>query len=135
METTDLLEVSGMSATGVAIILIVYRVIKSLRGKKFVSSCCGKKAEVGFDVKEMGATPPRINSDNKIPTLDIENVRQSDERQGESRRSSVPECLVIRGRQSAVGSCKDESGVSHQQEADQRETRRGSDGSKETEGT
>lgn len=53
MDETDLLKMAGVSTSGVAIILIVYRVLKSLLGKKLVSNCCGKKMEVGVTVTPM----------------------------------------------------------------------------------
>lgn len=53
MEETDLLKMAGFSTSGVAIVLIVYRVLKSIQGKKLVSSCCGKKLEVGVAVAPM----------------------------------------------------------------------------------
>jgi hypothetical protein len=59
MEETDLFKLAGLSTSGVAIVLIVYRFLKSVKGKKFISSCCGKKMDVGFDVAEM--TPPHIS--------------------------------------------------------------------------
>jgi hypothetical protein len=49
----DELKLAGFSTTGVAIILIVYRVFKTLQGKRLVSSCCGHKGEVGFRVEPM----------------------------------------------------------------------------------
>ena len=53
MEETDLFKMAGVSTTGVAIVLIVYRVLKSIQGKKLVSNCCGKKLEVGVSVAPM----------------------------------------------------------------------------------
>lgn len=53
MEDTDLLKAAGFSTTGMAIVLVVYRILKSVKGKRFVSSCCGKKLEMGMDVEEM----------------------------------------------------------------------------------
>lgn len=50
MEEADLLKMAGLSTSGVAILLVVYRLVK---GKKFISSCCGRKVDVGFDVREM----------------------------------------------------------------------------------
>jgi hypothetical protein len=50
---TDLLTTAGLSTTGVALLLIIYRLLKSIQGKKLVSSCCGKKIEVGVDVQPM----------------------------------------------------------------------------------
>lgn len=56
MDDLTLLKSAGFSTTGVLIALLVYRVLKTMNGKKFVSSCCGKKTEIGFQVAEM--TPP-----------------------------------------------------------------------------
>ena len=53
METTDLLKMAGLSTTGVAVILIVYRIAKSIMGKRLVSSCCGKKIDIGVDIQNM----------------------------------------------------------------------------------
>ena len=53
MDETDLLKTAGLSTTGVAIILIVYRIVKLMKGKKLISSCCGKKIEMGIDVQTM----------------------------------------------------------------------------------
>ena len=64
MDDTDLLKMAGVSTSGLAIILIVYRVLKSVKGKRLVSSCCGKKIEVGIDVEEM--TPKAIVIDNPV---------------------------------------------------------------------
>lgn len=52
MEDSDVLKFSGASAGTVAIILLVYRILKSLLGKKLVSNCCGNKIEVGIDVQD-----------------------------------------------------------------------------------
>lgn len=49
---------AGLTTSGVAILLLLYRVFKSIQGKKLVSSCCGKKIEVGMDVVPMTPTPP-----------------------------------------------------------------------------
>lgn len=54
---------AGLTTTGVALLLIAYRVLKAIQGKKLVSDCCGKKMEVGFQVGEMTplpAPPPSI---------------------------------------------------------------------------
>ena len=53
MDDSDLLKVSGLSASTIAIVLIVYRVVKLILGKKLISSCCGKKLEVGVVVADM----------------------------------------------------------------------------------
>jgi hypothetical protein len=64
MEDTDLLKMAGVSTSGLAIILIVYRVLKSVKGKKLVSSCCGRRMEMGMNVEEM--TPKAVVVENPI---------------------------------------------------------------------
>ena len=49
----DELRVAGFSTTGIAILLILYRVFKTLQGKRLVSSCCGHTGAVGFQVENM----------------------------------------------------------------------------------
>ena len=49
----QLLATAGLTTSGVAILLIVYKVVKHLQGKKLISNCCGKKMEMGFDVGQM----------------------------------------------------------------------------------
>jgi hypothetical protein len=56
MDDTTLMN-AGLSTTGVAILLIVVRVLKSLQGKKLVSTCCGRRGEMGMDVVAMTPTP------------------------------------------------------------------------------
>jgi hypothetical protein len=58
MDDSDLLKLSGVSGGTVAIILLVYKILKSVIGKKLVSNCCGKKLEVGLDVQ---ATTPQAD--------------------------------------------------------------------------
>ncbi len=53
MDETDLFKMAGVSTSGVAILLLVYKVLKSMKGKRFVSSCCGRKLDVGIDVQQM----------------------------------------------------------------------------------
>lgn len=55
----SMLTSAGLSTSGVAILLILYRVLKTAKGKKLVSSCCGRKMEMGVDVQDMtpGAAP------------------------------------------------------------------------------
>lgn len=72
----SVLQTSGLSAGTIVVILIIYRLLKSIEGKRFVSRCCGKKAEVGFEIKNM-ETPPPANS----IAIDIKNPihKQNDE--------------------------------------------------------
>lgn len=64
MDDTDLLKLAGLSSSGVAIILVVYRVLKMMKGKKLVSSCCGRKLDFGVDVTAM---TPQIVVTNPMP--------------------------------------------------------------------
>jgi hypothetical protein len=57
MDDLDLAKMAGLSTTGVAILLIVYRVLKTVKGKTFVSKCCGRKVDFSVDVKDAEATP------------------------------------------------------------------------------
>ena len=63
----QLLATAGVTTSGVALVLIVYRVVKSLQGKKLISSCCGKKMEMGFDVGEMTPQHEVIVISNPMP--------------------------------------------------------------------
>jgi len=66
MDVEDLLKMAGLSTSGVAILLIVYRVLKSVKGKRLVSSCCGKKIDIGVDVQPM--TPKELVVENPMNT-------------------------------------------------------------------
>ena len=54
----SLLASAGIGTTTMAILFIAYRVLQSAKGRRFVSNCCGRKGEVGFDVRDMPPTPP-----------------------------------------------------------------------------
>lgn len=56
MDDLAMLKTAGFSTTGVVIALLVYKVLKMMNGKKFVSNCCSRKMEVGFQVAEMTPT-------------------------------------------------------------------------------
>lgn len=57
MDDLSLLKMAGFSTTGVAIVFLAYRIFKSIVGKKLISSCCGRKMEIGIDVAQMTPTP------------------------------------------------------------------------------
>ena len=50
MDETELLKMSGFSAGSIAIVLLVYRILKSVKGKRFISVCCQRKVDIGFDI-------------------------------------------------------------------------------------
>jgi hypothetical protein len=74
MEDTDLLKMAGLSTSGVAILLIAWRVLKSVQGKKIVSTCCGHKGEVGIDVMAMS---PILANPREVPALALREVKVS----------------------------------------------------------
>lgn len=57
----DLLKMSGVSAGSIAILLLVYRILKSMKGKRFISVCCQRKMDIGFDVGTVD-TPKEHNN-------------------------------------------------------------------------
>jgi hypothetical protein len=59
MEDAELLKMSGFSVTGIAIGLVIYKVIKGVLNKKLVSNCCGRRMEVGVAISEQEAHTPR----------------------------------------------------------------------------
>jgi len=74
MEEADLFKMSGASAGTIAIVLLVYKIGKSIVGKRLISNCCGRKVEVGLDVKE-ATTPVETKIEIKNP-LRVEDVQE-----------------------------------------------------------
>ena len=64
MDDMELFKMAGFSTTGVAIVLLLYRVLQSVKGKRIVSSCCGRKLDVGVNVETM--TPKEIVIENPM---------------------------------------------------------------------
>jgi hypothetical protein len=67
MDVETMLQMGGVSTTSMAIVLVVYRILKSLRGKKLVSSCCGNRVDVGFDVESMRHIETHAKPEEKKP--------------------------------------------------------------------
>lgn len=78
------LESSGLTASMIAILLIVYKLIKTMDGRRLRSSCCGYKADIGFQTESMTPTaPPTIVIHNPMPVpllRSANNVSKADER-------------------------------------------------------
>lgn len=55
---TSLLASAGVSTTTMAVLFLAYKAFMSMKGHRLVSDCCGKKGEVGFDVRDMPPSPP-----------------------------------------------------------------------------
>ncbi len=66
MNDLDMLKTAGLSTTGLAILLLAYRVLKTLNGKKLTSRCCDRKMEVGFQVGDMSNTPKVETTENPM---------------------------------------------------------------------
>lgn len=91
MDTAELFKMSGASAGTIAIVLLLYKLFKSVLGKRFISTCCGKKLEVGIDVRQ-GLTPREERVEIKINPLVDERATQ--EQKGDA---SNPGNLKLRG--------------------------------------
>ena len=53
----SLLASAGVSTTTMAVLFITYKVFMKFKGHRLVSDCCGRRGEVGFDVRDMPPTP------------------------------------------------------------------------------
>lgn len=63
----SLLASAGVSTTTMAVLFIAYKVFMKMKGHRLVSDCCGRKAEVGFDVRDMPPTPPEETGSHQPP--------------------------------------------------------------------
>jgi hypothetical protein len=52
----SLLASAGIGSSTIAILFIAYKVFMKFKGHLLVSDCCGIRAEVGFDVRDMDPT-------------------------------------------------------------------------------
>ena len=50
MDASQLAQV-GMNSGAVAVLLLLYRVCVAVRGHLIVSRCCGRRLEMGYDVR------------------------------------------------------------------------------------
>ena len=84
MDDSDLLKLSGMSAGTLSIILIIYKVLKSLQGKKLISQCCGKRYDVGFVVRDLETDTPKLTQ-NPIKNITVVVDEPRDDNGSDSR--------------------------------------------------
>jgi hypothetical protein len=56
---------AGFSTSAIAFVYIVFYVLKAMRGHRLVSYCCGAKADIGFDVRDIPPSPQGIQN---LPT-------------------------------------------------------------------
>lgn len=62
------LATAGFSASGIAIMMLLWKGFRAIKGHRLVSDCCGKKLEVGVDVREMPHTPPDQEESQNPPS-------------------------------------------------------------------
>jgi hypothetical protein len=62
----NLLASAGVGSSTIAILFIASKIFKAIKGQRLVSDCCGRRGEVGFDVREMPQSPP-IESQSHPP--------------------------------------------------------------------
>jgi hypothetical protein len=79
----DLLKMSGVSAGSIAILLLIYRILKSMKGKRFISVCCQRKIDMGFDVGTV-ETPKEQN--NPMIVIDGTTRKHNPEREQTKRQ-------------------------------------------------
>jgi hypothetical protein len=99
MADEEILKMSGASAGTIAIVLIIYRILKTVVGKKLISNCCGKKLEVGIDVQP--STPNNVGSTLEYAQENpYHQGRPSRPREGRSDRAGGTDSLRIQGQRS-----------------------------------
>jgi hypothetical protein len=92
MDDAEILKMSGISASGVAIVLLVYRVLKTINGKKIRSRCCGRTMEVGVEVGDLTPKPLEVKVNPMVEKkLSAENnvLQVSGGREVQSSRQEV----------------------------------------------
>jgi hypothetical protein len=65
MDFTDALKAGGASATLIAIVGIIIKIIQSTCGHRIRSECCGRTATIGVKVEAMNS--PKPTSDESKP--------------------------------------------------------------------
>lgn len=56
---------AGLSTTMIAALAVAWKVFSLIRGRRFVSDCCGKMFEVGVDVRDMPHSPNSEENQNR----------------------------------------------------------------------
>lgn len=60
------LATAGVSTSSIAILYLLYKAFNTLKGHRLVSDCCGKKGEIGFDVRDMPPSPEETKSHPEV---------------------------------------------------------------------
>lgn len=75
MDFSDALKAGGASATLIAIVGIVIKLIQSTCGHRLKSECCGKTASIGVKVESMNS--PKHNESTSESTIVVRSARPS----------------------------------------------------------
>lgn len=70
------LESSGLTATMIAIILVLYRILKTMDGRRIRSTCCGFNADLGFQTSQMSPIVV-VHNPNQNPDLTIRTAQNN----------------------------------------------------------
>jgi hypothetical protein len=62
---SNALAAAGVSSSAVAILFIIYKVVQKVIGHRIVSNCCGRRMEVGIDVRDMPNTPEELSLESE----------------------------------------------------------------------
>jgi len=65
---SNLLAAAGISSSTMAILFIIYKVLQRVVGHRVISNCCGRRMEVGVDVRDMPSTPEGDTSVTAVET-------------------------------------------------------------------
>jgi hypothetical protein len=68
----------GLSSGSIALVLLLYKIVKHTKGHLLILRCCGRKLDVGFDVKDTIESPDdskvgKKDDNNKNMTINVEN--------------------------------------------------------------
>jgi len=73
------LATAGLSTGSIVAIGLAYKIWKSIKGKKFVSDCCGLKGEVGVDVRDMSPAEekPKESQSRRASLVEVSSQTRS----------------------------------------------------------
>lgn len=61
---SNALAAAGVSSSAIAVLFIVYKVLQKVVGHRVISNCCGRRMEVGVDIRDMPSTPEEQTLEN-----------------------------------------------------------------------
>lgn len=80
MDLSTALSGAGVSAGSIALLYVVWNLVKSLNHKKLKSNCCGRESVVAIDVVDTSPIskdnplvqqPLRVDTQKEIPTIKV----------------------------------------------------------------